>query len=42
MARQLMVEDEDSDEGGNIPDIGEKSKNNKSGSNSPMDTETKD
>lgn len=42
MARQLMVEDEDSEEGDNIPDIGEKSKNNKSGSNSPMDTETKD
>lgn len=39
MARQLMAEDEDSEEEGNL---GEKSKNSKSGSNSPMDTETKD
>lgn len=39
MARQLMAEDEDSEEDGNL---GEKSKNSKSGSNSPMDTETKD
>jgi len=37
MARQLMAEDEDSEE-----DAGDQSKNNKSGSNSPMDTETKD
>ena len=41
MARQLMAEDEDSEEG-NIPDPGDQSKNNKSGSNSPMDTESKD
>ena len=46
MARQLMVEDE----GGNSEeedqqddsDMGEKFKHSKSGSNSPMDTETKE
>lgn len=46
MARQLMVDDEgNSEDEGNQADsdmVGEKFKNSKSGSNSPMDTETKD
>ena len=45
MARQLMEDDDgNSEDDGNQlhSDLGEKSKNSKSGSNSPMDTETKD
>ena len=42
MARQLMEDDEEHSEEDQHPDRGEKSKNCKSGSNSPMDTETKD
>ena len=45
MARQLMVDDEGNSEDEDKQDdseMGEKFKNSKSGSNSPMDTETKD
>lgn len=43
MARQLMVDDEgNSEDEDNQDEMGEKFKHSKSGSNSPMDTETKD